>query len=64
MIELIEKGGFMMYPIMLSSMIIFAVAVERLIVFSRIKLLEKSRVEDVKNMLKGRKHRWQDTSNR
>ena len=51
MLELIEKGGFMMYPIIFSSMIVFAVAVERFIVFSRIKLLEKSKLKDMYDLL-------------
>ncbi|MBR4531930.1 MotA/TolQ/ExbB proton channel family protein [bacterium] len=41
MTELIEKGGFMMYPIMLSSVIAFAVFIERLFVFASVKLPKK-----------------------
>jgi biopolymer transport protein ExbB len=33
--QLVEKGGFMMYPIMFSSMIALAVIIERLIVLAR-----------------------------
>lgn len=41
MTELIEKGGFMMYPIMLSSVIALAVFIERLFVFASVKLPKK-----------------------
>ena len=41
MTELIEKGGFMMYPIMLSSVIALAVFIERLFVFAAVKLPKK-----------------------
>lgn len=51
MFELIEKGGIMMYPIMFTSMIVFAVAIERFIVFSKIKLLEKSKLKNMYDLL-------------
>ncbi|MFO7734867.1 MAG: hypothetical protein R6W70_01490, partial [bacterium] len=51
MIEFVEKGGFMMYPILFSSIIVFAVAVERLMVFSRVKLPGKNKIKEIHKML-------------
>lgn len=55
MIELIEKGGIMMYPIIFSSIIALAVILERMITFSQITLLEKEKLKEMYTLLeKGR----------
>ena len=51
MIQFIEKGGFMMYPIIFSSILAFAIFVERMIVFSTIKLLKKESLREIFNKL-------------
>lgn len=49
--EFIEKGGFMMYPIILSSVVALAVFVERLFVFSTIKMLNKENLREIFNSI-------------
>lgn len=49
--ELIDKGGFMMYPIILSSVVALAVVVERLIVFSKIRPLSRESMDEMVNLL-------------
>jgi biopolymer transport protein ExbB len=51
MMEFIEKGGFMMYPIILSSVVALAVFVERLFVFSTIKMLNKENLREIFNSI-------------
>ena len=46
--ELIEKGGMMMYPIIISSIIAVAVIIERIyIFFIRTKFLEKEKIKEM-----------------
>jgi biopolymer transport protein ExbB len=47
MFNFIEKGGLMMYPIMFSSILAFAIFVERLIVLSSIKMLKKESLKEI-----------------
>jgi len=51
MADFIEKGGLMMYPIMFSSILAFAIFVERLIVLSTIKMLKKESLKEIFNKL-------------
>jgi biopolymer transport protein ExbB len=51
MMEFIEKGGFMMYPIILSSVVALAVFVERMFVFSTIKMLNKENLREIFNSI-------------
>ena len=47
MFDFIEKGGLMMYPIIFSSILAFAIFVERLIVLSTIKMLKKESLKEI-----------------
>lgn len=48
MVEIIERGGIMMYPIILSSVIALAVIVERIFIFFiRTKFLEKEKISEM-----------------
>jgi biopolymer transport protein ExbB len=50
--EIIERGGLMMYPIILASVIAIAVIIERTyIIFIRTKFLEKEKIKEMFNLV-------------
>ena len=50
--EIIERGGLMMYPIILASVIAIAVIIERTyIIFFRTKFLEKEKIKEMFNLV-------------
>ncbi len=54
MAELIEKGGFMMYPIILSSIIALAVFIERILVFSKVRMISAVKLGEILDVLKNK----------
>jgi len=52
--ELIEKGGFMMYPIILSSIIALAVFIERILVFSKVRMISAVKLGEILDVLKNK----------
>lgn len=54
MAELIEKGGFMMYPIILSSIIALAVFIERILVFSKVRMISAGKLGEIMDVLKNK----------
>lgn len=54
MAELIEKGGFMMYPIILSSIIALAVFIERILVFSKVRMISAGKLGEILDVLKNK----------
>jgi len=55
MIEWIQKGGPVMYPIILCSVLAFAIAIERLYHLYRARINTKKFMDDIANILRRNK---------
>ena len=61
-IELMGKGGIMMYPIFLASIIAFAIIIERLIFFKKSKENPEDILQAIKDLVNNKRSRTLDSS--
>ena len=61
-IELMGKGGFMMYPIFLASIIAFAIIIERMIFFKKSKENPDDILQAIKDLVNNKNTRSLDST--